>query len=124
MEFFAIAETPTDQETLKERLSITALPDWCASISEVLADEGSSGEIYSVWGQFRVHREEINGGVRFTLPKCPNAFAWTVTTGFPPEPEGVVVHCTINRTDHDPDFLETIEDFAEDWKAGLEKGLS
>jgi hypothetical protein len=43
--------------------------------------------------------------------------AWTVTA----EPEGVLVHCTINRTEHDPDFIESIETFVEDWRAGLER---
>lgn len=120
MEFFSIADVRTDQEALKRRLDIPSLPRWCASIDEVLSADGDGGEIYSVWGQFNIRREEINGGLRFTLPNCPNAFSWTVTTGHPPAPEGVVVHCTINRTEHDEDFLETIRDFAEDWKAGLE----
>lgn len=123
MEFFAIANVRTDEEALQQRLDIRTLPVVCASIDEVLSADGDQGEIYAVWGQFIVRREEIKGGLRFTLPNCPNAFAWTVTTGFPPAPEGVVIHCTINRTEHDEDFLETIQEFANDWKTGLENGF-
>ena len=123
MEFFAIADVQTDQEILKQRLNIPVLPDWCASINEVISADGDEGEIYSVWGQFIVRREEINGGVRFTLPSCPNGFAWTVTTGYPPSAESIVVHCTINRTEYDEDFIKTLQDFADDWKTGLEGGL-
>lgn len=124
MEFFAVADVRTDEDVLKRRLVIPSLPHWCASINEVISADGDRGEIYSVWGQFEVRREEINGGLRFTLPTCPNAFTWTVTTGYPPAPESVVIHGAINRTEHDPDFLETLQDFADDWKAGLEEGLS
>lgn len=120
MEFFAIADVRTTEEELRYRLKIESLSDWCGSISGIRSDD----EIDSVWGVFRVHREEIRGGVRFTLPTCPNAFAWTVTTGFPPAEDKVVIHCTINRRDHDPDFIESIEDFADDWKTGLEAGLT
>lgn len=73
-----------------------------------------------MWGHFALRRENINGGVRFTMPTCPNSLAWTVTTGFPPSPERVVVHCTINRTEHDPDFIASIEEFVALWVRGLE----
>jgi hypothetical protein len=61
--------------------------------------------------------EPIRDGVRFTLPGRPNALAWTVTA----KSEGVLVHCTISRTEHDPDFIESIETFVEDWQAGLDR---
>jgi hypothetical protein len=80
-------------------------------------DDLDAGEIYCLWGQFEVRREPIRDGVRFTLPGCPNALAWTVTA----ESESVLVHCTIKRTEHDPDFIESIETFIEDWQAGLER---
>ncbi|MFZ5621428.1 MAG: hypothetical protein ACOY5W_10430 [Pseudomonadota bacterium] len=120
MEFFATVDIPATVTDLQDRLSITALPRWCASVGEVFSDAGSTGEIYCVWGQFRVNREEIRDGVRFTLPGCPNALQWTVTTGQPPAPDRVVVHLTINRTEHDPDFVESNRQFVLDWKAGLE----
>lgn len=122
MEFFATADIPATVADLQDRLSITALPRWCASVGEVFSDAGSTGEIYCVWGQFRVNREEIRDGVRFTLPGCPNVLQWTVTTGQPPDPDRVVIHLTINRTEHDPDFVESNRQFVEDWRAGMEAG--
>lgn len=119
MEFFAIADKLTSADALQARLDIASLASWCASISQVLSHDGDTGEIYCVWGQFIVQRERIRGGVRFTLPKCPNALAWTVTTGFPPATDKVVIHCTINRREHDADFIAAIEQFVNDWCNGL-----
>lgn len=124
MEFFAIADVRTDGPTLQAEVTLERLAEFCASIDAVIDHADDHADIYSVWGEFRVFREEINGGVRFTLPKCPNAFAWTVTTGYPPAPGSVVVHGTINRTEHDPDFIETLEQFVEDWRIGLERSLA
>ncbi len=123
MEFFAVAHVKTAAADLADGLTVGSLPKWCESIDKVLDDQGDHGTVYCVWGEFLVNREAINGGVRFTLPNCPNAFSWTVTTGHPPEPGAVVVHGSINRTDHDPDFIETLEDFVEDWRTGLEAKL-
>lgn len=120
MEFFAIADITATVADLQRRLTIADLPRWCASVGEVFSDAGAHGEIYCVWGQFRVNREGIRDGVRFTLPGCPNALQWTVTTGQPPEPDRVVIHLTINRAEHDQDFVESNRQFVLDWKAGLE----
>ena len=79
MEFFAEADTRCDVEPLQQALTIAALPRFCSEISRVLRGGEAEGEIYCHWGSFVVHREEIGDGVRFTLPKCPNALAWTVT---------------------------------------------
>lgn len=124
MEFFAIADRKTEESILKEKLSIDSLPLFCTSIETVLENEGDRGSIFCLWGEFRVHRETINGGVRFTLPGCPNSLAWTITTGYPPDPDKVVIHCTISRSEHEPDFIESIETFISDWKEGIEKKLS
>jgi hypothetical protein len=120
MEFFATADITASVADLQRRLTITSLPQWCASVSEVFSDAGARGEIYCVWGQFTVNREEIRDGVRFTLPGCPNALQWTVTTGQPPEPGKTVVHLTINRAEHDADFIDSNRQFVADWKRGLE----
>lgn len=123
MEFFARLELPAGAEALQQRLEIGALPACCDSIYEVRRHDGEVGEINTIWGVFEVRRELIRGGVRFTLPGCPNAFAWTVTTGLAPDPGAVVVHATINRQEHDPDFIESIETFVADWRRGLLRGL-
>ena len=104
-----------------QALSVEELNRYCADIDKVLSVHSENkAQIYCVWGEFTVERQSINGGVRFTLPKCPNALAWTITTGFDPEPEKIIIHCTINRTDHDSDFIETIQSFIDAWKQGLE----
>lgn len=120
MEFFATAAAEATETALQRQLTIGSLAEHCASIDAVLRAEGEDGEIWSLWGQFQVHREPIRGGVRFTLPRCPNALAWTITAGTD-TPAPVVVHCTINRTEHDPDFIESIELFVDDWRTGLER---
>lgn len=120
MEFFATANIPATAADLQRRLTISDLPRWCASIDKVLEDATTNGEIFCVWGTFRTNREEVRGGVRFSLPGCANVAQWTVTTELPPVPEQTVIHLTINRTEHDPDFIETMEQFVVDWKAGLE----
>jgi hypothetical protein len=120
MEFFARATIPASAGDLQRRLTIGDLPRWCASIEKVLSDAESSGEIYCVWGMFRTNREELRDGVRFSLPGCPNAFQWSVTTGRPPNPEQTVVHVTINRAEHEQDFIDSVRQFTDDWKAGLE----
>jgi hypothetical protein len=119
MEFFEIVDLATDQKTLKAQLTIKRLPDFCVSISKVVKSRGNKGQIYCLWGLFDIHREVINGGVRFTLPTCPNGLAWTITTGSPPAPEAVVIHLTINRTEHDPDFVDSIDEFVTNFKHGL-----
>ena len=120
MEFFATAVIPASAADLQRRLTISELPRRCASIEKVLSDAKSSGEIFCVWGTFRIHREELRDGVRFSLPGCPNALQWSVTTGQLPDPAHTVVHVTINRTEHDQDFVDSIRQFVDDWKTGLE----
>ncbi|MEN8250719.1 MAG: hypothetical protein ABFS32_17430 [Bacteroidota bacterium] len=124
MEFFAIVDIDTKPETLQE-LTVDKLNQYCVDIDKVLHIENeNSADVYCVWGEFTVYRQVINGGVRFSLPDCPNALAWTITTGLEPEPKKVVIHGTINRTEHDADFIESIQVFIHSWKLGLEKNLT
>ncbi len=119
MEFFRELRGALDAQALQRALTVDSLPQHCAEIDRVISAAGERGEIYCLWGQFRVHRECINGGVRFSLPGCPNALAWTVTTGLPPQPEATVIHCTINRREHEPDFIESIDLFMDALVDGL-----
>jgi hypothetical protein len=122
MEFFQeICRSDLDVNYLKSILTIRKLPELCDSINTVIKDNGSEGEIYTVWGQFTVKRDPIVNGMRFTLNTCPHAFAWTIT--WHEERNKVVVHCTIDKTEHDPDFIDSIEQFAKDWAAGLKNSL-
>lgn len=124
LEFFSIADVSASVETI-QALTVEKLDQYCADIDKVLSiDSENSADVYCIWGTFTVERQIINGGVRFTLPKCPNALAWTITTGFDPAPDKIVIHCTINRTNHDADFIESIESFIKSWKLGLETHLN
>ncbi len=124
MEFFRIADIRTSEEELQQKITIGTLDAFCASIEEVFEDKGATGRAYTLWGDFRINREPIKGGVRFTFPECPNMLAWTVTTGYDPAPESVLFHCTIARPTHDPDFVESLDEFADDWQKGLQNGWS
>ena len=120
MEFLETTDISATDSGLKQRLTISTLPDWCASIEKVLADYQAKGEIYCVWGVFDIQREELLHGVRFSLPGCPYAMQWTVTTGHNPDPLHTVIHLTTNRTGHEAEFVDTIRQFMLDWKKGLE----
>lgn len=120
MEFFATSAVKLRAEELQRHVRIDNLPLWCASIDKVLSHEGERGDIYCIWGEFRVRREIIRQGVRFSLPGCINALQWTVTM----EEDGVRVHCTTNRVEHEADFAESLQQFADDWREGLDKGLA
>ncbi|MGB9092615.1 MAG: hypothetical protein WCB93_00715 [Gallionella sp.] len=120
MEFLATITIPASAADLQRRLTIGELPRWCASIEKVLADAKSSGEIFCVWGTFHTNREVMSNGVRFSLPDCPNALQWTITTGHQPDPQQTYIHATINRVEQDRDFVDSIRKFVDDWKAGLE----
>lgn len=126
METFAIAQATCPAEDLQAQLTVAALPRLCAAITSVEDDQGEAGEVLCPWGQFRIERQVIRGGVRFTLPGCANALSVTVTTGFPPAPDHIVIHCTINRVEAevDADFRDSIEDFVSDWKDGLEAAFA
>ena len=122
MEFFQEIETSNlDVNDLKSLLTIKNLPDLCDSISTIIKDNGDEGEIYCVWGQFALKREPIVHGIRFTLNTCPHAFAWTVT--YHEARNKIVVHCTIDKTEHEQDFIDSIDQFTKEWTAGLTRAL-
>ena len=106
---------------IQRAIHVSNLQDLCGSIDKVLSHHDDRGEIYCVWGEFKVHRELIRQGVRFTLPDCPNAVQWTITTATD-EPGCVRIHSTIDQPQQDPDFVGSLQQFVDDWKQGLESG--
>lgn len=120
MEFLTTASMPFTANELQRYLRIESLPLWCASIQAVLSHQGERGRIFCTWGEFAIHQEIIRDGVRFTLPDCPSALQWTITADGESRQHRILVHCTINRREHDSDFIEVLEQFMSDWKAGLE----
>jgi len=49
--------------------------------SIAIGDETVQRAIDSNWGEFQLRRDPIKGGVRYSMSDCPNALAWTITTG-------------------------------------------
>ncbi|MGM0594954.1 MAG: hypothetical protein ACQETD_10495 [Pseudomonadota bacterium] len=119
MEFFAYADTRMSAADIQRHINIDNLTEWCSSIDAILDIQGERGDIYCIWGQFRVHRELIYDGVRFTLPDCKNGIQWTVSPN-PEDSAQVMVHCTINRPTQAEEFVESLEAFADGWRIGIE----
>jgi hypothetical protein len=125
MEFFSILPANPAPEALQKLITIKSLSQLCDSIMSVITAGEHSGEIYTIWGQFQVNRELIKHGVRFSLPSCPNGFAWTITQESNNRQGGeIVIHATINRSQHEADFIESIETFVSDWSQGLQQKLA
>lgn len=120
MEFFALADVRMDQAAIRDSIKLETLPELCASFESVDQPHLNEADAYSVWGRFHIHSLPIEGGVRFSMTDCPNGLTWSITTGFPPAPERVVVHAAINRIEHDPEFIDSLNEFVQQWKDGLE----
>jgi hypothetical protein len=122
MEFFTIAQVGLNEQAVQEQITVESMDDFCDTIA-VLEPDGEMGEIDTVWGGFPVQRQKIRGGVRFALLTCPNALAWTITSGFPPAPDDIVVHGTINRTEQSEEFATSVAEFIEAWRFGIENTM-
>jgi len=120
MEFFKTINVQTDKDAIQKNIRFDNLNDLCASIF-VLDHNNNIAQIGGFWGEFSLQKDTINGGLRFSLLECPNALVFTITTGFPPEPNQVVLHLTVNRMKLDPVFIEEIKELINDWKIGVEK---
>lgn len=124
MEFFYIVDRSSTEETIRTKLSLKDLNQF--SDQMFLLDQPTTedlAQIGSVWGTFNLRRHEIKGGLRFVLEDCPNALCWTITTGYPPAPDRMVLHLTINRKEITQDFYEEIEEFLENHAALLKDGF-
>jgi hypothetical protein len=123
MEFFKIVDIHATEQELKNMLKLQDLESFCESIFP-LSDGNEICSIGGMWGDFTLRRDEIMGGVRFSMLDCPNALAWTLTTGYPPARERVVIHLTINRTRKQEEFVEEIRQFMNDLEMGLQSKFS
>jgi len=120
MEIFCKAQVRLSEADLQRFIDVANLPEWCASIEAVLSVQGSRADIRTAWGEATVHRELINGGVRFSCPNNPHAMQWTLTAKAATPPE-VLIHLSTNLTNHPTDEQEHIELLVADWRAGLEE---
>ncbi len=118
MEFFKIVDVQTSEKEIQEKLTLAKLEDYCESIFP-LESGNELCLIGGMWGEFTLRRDQIMGGVRFSMLDCPNALAWTLTTGYPPARDKLVVHLTINREKKQDVFIEEIHQFLADIKKGL-----
>jgi len=74
LEFFGLADIRTNEARLQQCLRLERLPEFCSGISSLVEHTSElEGEVYCMWGHFALHKENINGGVRFTMPTCPNS---------------------------------------------------
>ena len=121
MEFFRTINSRTDEQKIKNTLDFKHLELMSSQLFLLEPLNEHLAKIGSLWGEFTLTRQEIKGGLRFSLLECPNALAWTITTGYEPASDCVIVHLTINRTEKDEDFLEEIKDFLDDHSELLKK---
>ena len=120
MEFFKIINIQTTKDQIQKNITFDNLDDLCASIF-VMNFKNNTANIGGVWGEFSLQKDNINGGLRFSLLECPNALTFTITTAYPPESNQIVLHLTVNRLELKPLFIEEIQEFIDDWKSGIEK---
>lgn len=123
MEFFKILDIKTSEKDIQELMTLENLDIYSNDLFPLENVETDKVQIGGIWGEFTLMHQSISGGVRFALKECPNALTWTVTTGFPPEREKIVIHLTVNRKEREPEFVEEIREFMEDLSEGIFKIL-
>ena len=114
MEFFRVLNIQTQEQFIQKTLTLDQLELLTNDIFVIGNKTPTEAQIGGIWGEFTLTRALIKGGLRFALKECPNALAWTITTGLNPEPDKLVIHLTINRQVQTPEFIEEIEDFLDD----------
>lgn len=118
MEFFRIINKRTTEEQLQAKIHPESVEEFTETMMFLESNENNFIGA-TLWGEFNISYDKINGGVRFSLLDCPNALTWTITDGFLPEENRIILHCTINRTQKPMEFIEEIEEFMDEWEQGL-----
>ena len=118
MEFFRIINKQVTESDLQKNIYPENIEKFAGSMFYIEI-ENNDFNAATLWGEFLMSYSKINGGIRFSLLSCPNALTWTITTGFPPDKDKIVLYCTINRTQISTEFIEEINDFLDEWKTGL-----
>lgn len=114
MEFFRIIKSSANEQSIKSNLDFKHLELMSSQLFLLEPLNDHLAKVGTLWGEFTLTRQEVKGGLRFSLLECPNALTWTITSGYEPAPDSMIVHLTINRTEIDQDFLEEIQEFIED----------
>ncbi len=118
MEFFRIIDKQVAQNVIQDKIHPKSLEKFTETMLFIEKNDQDFNGL-TLWGDFLISYDKINGGVRFTLKDCPNGLSWTITTGYPPERNKIVLHSTINRTQKPDEFIEEIKEFMDEWEAGI-----
>jgi len=122
MEFFRIIDKQVTEQVIQGKIHPQSVEDFTESML-FIEDNNNDFQGLTLWGEFLISYDKIKGGIRFTLKDCPNGLSWTITTGFPPERNKIILHSTINRTQKPEEFLEEIKEFMDEWEKGIERGF-
>ena len=114
MEYFRLIKLKTTEQNIQKQLSLSNLDKLSTEIFNLNDPSEKEANIGGIWGEFTLSRSEIKGGIRYSLVECPNALSWTITTGYPPDPESIIIHLTINRQEKNEEFIEEITEFLDD----------
>lgn len=118
MEFFRIIDKQVTEELIKDSIQPKSIENYTETM--LFIENHQENFIGStLWGEFKISYDKINGGVRFTLLDCPNALSWTITTGLSEEAKKIILHCTINQTQKPEEFIEEIQEFLDEWESGI-----
>lgn len=118
MEFFKIIDIASSAAQIQEWLKTERLQEINDEIV-ILDGDDSLFTMGCIWGEFTIRKDPVKGGIRFSMLDCPNALAWTITTGYPPERDKIIIHLTINRTQKQEHFIDEINEFIESWGNGI-----
>ena len=72
MEYTRVAAVDVPVADVQRHVRVANLTDWCASIVKVHSKDSNQGRITCLSGDFVVHRELLNRGVRFSIPAGPH----------------------------------------------------
>ena len=118
MELYAKLPIVTHETFIQENITPESMDQFCESMF-LLTTKNGTYKVGSMWGEFDLSYNKIKGGVRFSLLDCPNALAWTITTGYHEIKSEIQIHMIINRKDIKENFEEELKDFLNEWKTGL-----
>jgi len=122
MEFFRIIDKQATQEIIQNKIQPQSVESFTESML-FLEYEGLDFQGLTLWGEFLISYDKIKGGVRFALKDCPNGLSWTITIGYPPEQNKIILHSTINRTQKPQEFIEEINEFMDEWVTGIQNNF-
>lgn len=121
MEWFITANANLPVAELQRHIRVETLVAWCAMPPAIAGEAADAAN--PQWSGWRVHREVIRDGVRFTLPGAAYALQWTLTAGGQLRPGTVGVHCTLSVVVVDAATRVAIETFMGAWRDGLGDGV-